>query len=73
MGQVYFSKEPAFLQNTLTYQGAYLLAEAAPLAYKLDRESPPCAVTASLGCNCLTLTSDSLLWVGTDRVDGVHS
>jgi hypothetical protein len=72
MGQVYFSKDPAFLQNTITFQSAFLLSEATPISYKLDKESPSCEIVASLGCNCLTLTSDSLLWVGNERVDGIH-
>lgn len=72
MGQVYFSKDPAFIQNTLTYQSSFLLSEVAPFAYNLDKESHPYEINATLGYNNLNLTNDSLLWAGTDRVDGIH-
>ncbi len=72
MGKVYFSKDPVFLQNTITYESAFLLSEVTPFSYKIDKENPSCEVFASLGCNSLTLTKDSILWVGNDRVDGIH-
>jgi hypothetical protein len=37
MGQVYFSKDPAFLQNTITFQSAFLLSEATPFSSKIDK------------------------------------
>jgi len=37
MGKVYFSKDPVFLQNTITYESAFLLSEVTPFSYKIDK------------------------------------
>jgi hypothetical protein len=72
MSKVYFSKDPTFLENTITYQSAYLLSPTSAYRVKSDRESQRCDVINSLGMNNLTLTNESLVWAGADRVDGVH-
>lgn len=72
MSKVYFSKDPTFLENTITYQSAFLLSSISPYNLKSQRENQQCEVTYSLGFNNLTLTNESLIWAGAGRVDGVH-